>query len=182
VSRFLILHGLDGSGEGHWQPWLAERLTAAGEDVAFPDLPDPSDPEPAAWEAAIQSELASDHEAVVICHSLACLAWLRIAAAADGLRAARVLLVAPPCRDDVAPVARFLDHGASAVDLGQAAQSTLLICSDQDPYCPAGAIAVYGEPLEIESRLMRGAGHINPESGYGPWPEVESWALTKQWR
>ncbi len=49
AGPFLILHGLEGSGPGHWQPWLAERLAARGLEVEFPGLPDPSDPDPDAW-------------------------------------------------------------------------------------------------------------------------------------
>ena len=33
---FLILHGYLGSGPDHWQSWLAGRLRAAGERVAYP--------------------------------------------------------------------------------------------------------------------------------------------------
>ena len=45
VSRsYLILHGLGGSGPGHWQTWLAARLRADSERVAYPDLPDPDLP------------------------------------------------------------------------------------------------------------------------------------------
>ena len=181
MSNFLILHGLDGSGPGHWQPWLAERLRDAGADVTFPDLPQPSDPHPADWEAAAEAELADDAEPVVICHSLACLLWLRLAARSDVRRADRVLLVAPPCPDDIPAVSRFLDHSATADDVKLAAGETLLVCSDNDPYCPPGAITTFAEPLALESRLIPGAGHLNTDAGYGPWPEVEEWALRKRW-
>jgi hypothetical protein len=28
--------------------------------------------------------------------------------------------------------------------------------------------------------LVPGAGHINVESGFGPWPEMEAWCLGRQ--
>ena len=37
---FLIVHGWHGSGQNHWQTWLANRLAAAGEYVRYPVLPD----------------------------------------------------------------------------------------------------------------------------------------------
>ena len=40
ASAFLILHGLSGSGPGHWQRWLAERLAQDGHTVHLPELPD----------------------------------------------------------------------------------------------------------------------------------------------
>ena len=48
-----------------------------------------------------------------------------------------------------------------------------LVCSDNDPYCPEGADKLYG-PLPTD--ILPGAGHINPDAGYGPWPAVEAWA------
>ena len=75
---FLILHGLGGSGPGHWQTWLAARLRADNERVAYPDLPDADLPSLAAWRAALDGELAAlpAGETIVVCHSLGCLLWL----------------------------------------------------------------------------------------------------------
>ena len=40
---FLILHGWQGSGPGHWQTWLAGRLRDRGERVSYPELPEHPD-------------------------------------------------------------------------------------------------------------------------------------------
>lgn len=173
----LILHGLEGSGPGHWQTWLAERLRARGGQVRYPDLPDPFDPQPDEWLAALEEELERLDEPVVLCHSLACLLWLRFATHAQERRAERVLLVAPPRRDDLAPVARFNPDGVAAADVRRVAGQTVIVCSDNDPYCPSGAVGLYAEPLEIPAQVIPGAGHINPDAGYGKWPAVEAWAL-----
>jgi predicted alpha/beta hydrolase family esterase len=81
----------------------------------------------------------------------------------------------------VEPVARALTHDAAPADVQRAAGETLLVCSDNDPYCPPGAVATFAEPLGIEARVIPGAGHVNPDAGYGPWPECEAWALTGRW-
>ena len=57
ADSYLFLHGLEGSGEGHWQRWLAPRLAGRGAAVAFPELPDPDDPDPAAWEGELERVL-----------------------------------------------------------------------------------------------------------------------------
>jgi predicted alpha/beta hydrolase family esterase len=178
MAAFLILHGLEGSGPDHWQSWLAGRLRERGERVSYPHLPDPFDPHPADWDRALEEELSLLDAPVVLCHSLACLLWLRRAArpVREPL-ASRVLLVAPPYREDLEPVARFLDHGAGARDVTRAADETLIVCSDDDPYCPPGAVETYAEPLGIAAHVMPGAGHINTDAGYGKWPEAERWAL-----
>lgn len=173
--QVLIVHGWQGSGPDHWQSWLAGRLAATGDDVRYPALPDADDPWPAAWDGALSGELAGMREdLVVVCHSLGCALWLR-AAAAGIARAARVALVAPPAPDcGIAEVARFHPTGATA-ECVRAAGSTRVVCADDDPYCPAGAAAVYGEALELPVDPIPGGGHLNSEAGYGPWPAIEAW-------
>ena len=178
MAPFLILHGLEGSGPDHWQTWLAARLRERGERVSYPNLPDPFDPHPADWLRALDDELALLGRPVVLCHSLACLLWLRAAARPnDAPLAERVLLVAPPWREDIEQVARFLDHGARARDVTRAAGETLIVCSDDDPYNPRGALDTFVEPLGVPAHVIPGAGHVNSDAGYGAWPDVEAWAL-----
>ena len=179
ARRFLFLHGLDGSGPGHWQRWLAERLRGAGEDVLFPELPQSGDPDPPAWEDELERELASLNggERVVIAHSLGCLLWLRAASRATEARADRVLLVAPPAIETVDAVSRFARFDASGESVRRACADTRIVCSDCDPYNPRGAVATHAEPLGLPAQVVPGAGHLNVEAGFGPWPDVERWAL-----
>jgi predicted alpha/beta hydrolase family esterase len=180
TRTFLILHGLEGSGPEHWQTWLAGRLRERGENVRYPDLPDPFDPRPGDWLAVLRGELAAmDGERVLFCHSLSCRLWLLHARAGATRAADRVLLVAPPCADDIEPVARFRPDGVTADDVRLACARTLMVCSDDDPYCAAGAIATCADPLGIDYQLIPGAGHVNTEAGYGPWRWAEDWALDR---
>ncbi|HEX4735413.1 MAG TPA: alpha/beta hydrolase [Thermoleophilaceae bacterium] len=176
TRSFLILHGLEGSGPGHWQTWLAGRLRERGEDVRYPDLPDPLDPTPDEWLAALRPELAAlEGERIVLCHSLACLLWMLNARDGATGAAERVLLVAPPCIDDHEQVGRFRPDGVTANDLERAARETLMFCGSPDPYCPGTALRAFGA-LVPNAIGAPGAGHVNTDAGYGPWPAVEEWA------
>jgi predicted alpha/beta hydrolase family esterase len=115
-------------------------------------------------------------ERVVLCHSLACLLWMRCAGETQETIADRVLLVAPPCTDEIAAVVRFRPREIDAATLARAARTTLMICSDEDPYCPAGAEAAFPGVFE-DVRRIPGGGHLNTDAGYGPWPFAEDWAL-----
>jgi predicted alpha/beta hydrolase family esterase len=168
---FLILHGYEGNGPDHWQSWLAGRLRDAGHDVAYPDLPDPLRPDLGAWLATLERERRDGD--VVVCHSLGCLLWLHHRAR-DGPPAARVLLVAPPCPSATEQVGALAGFFPAPLDPALA-RGARLVCSDDDPYCPEDARAAYAEPLAIEADLLPGAGHINPDSGYGPWPSALAW-------
>jgi predicted alpha/beta hydrolase family esterase len=172
ARSFLILHGLQGSGPGHWQTWLAARLRADGERVAYPDLPDADMPSLPAWREKLDGELAALPGAcVVVCHSLACLLWLHHIAE-GGAPAERALLVAPPSESSGVPeIAGFFPVPQPALGGGGR-----LVCSDNDPYCPEGAANVYAG-LGIPIDVIPGKGHMNNEAGYGPWPAVEAWCL-----
>jgi predicted alpha/beta hydrolase family esterase len=174
ARSFLILHGLHGSGPGHWQTWLAARLKADGERIAYPDLPDADSPSLTAWRGALDGELAAlpAGEVAVICHSLSCLLWLHHVAE-GGAQAGRALLVAPPSEASGVPeIAPFFP-----VPLPKLAAGARLICSDDDRYCPEGAATLYGEPLGLPVDVIAGGGHLNPDAGFGPWPAVESWCV-----
>jgi uncharacterized protein len=177
---FLILHGWQGSGPGHWQTWLAGRLRERGERVSYPDLPEPDTPRLDRWREALDLELGREPGGlVVLCHSLACVLWLQHARVTHGYpRAERVLLVAPPSPSAELPgVQGFFPLSVEPADVARAAGSTQIVASHDDPYCPEGAERLYGEPLELHVRVVAGGGHINPDAGYGPWPAVERWCL-----
>jgi predicted alpha/beta hydrolase family esterase len=178
VRSFLILHGWQGSGPDHWQSWLAERLTAAGEDVRYPDLPEPDHPRVEEWAQALHEQLADmPGERVVLCHSLACLLWAHAAAKiADERPADRVLLVTPPCPVSPIPEAKsFYPTPLDAEAVRASAHELRVVATDNDPYCPAGAERSFARPLNAEVDVLPGAGHVNPEAGFGPWPAVEAW-------
>ncbi len=167
--RFLVLHGLGGSGPDHWQTWLAERLRAAGEDVRYPRFPGADRPALDAWLATLDDERAPGGGEVVLAHSLGCLLWLHHRAA-GGPPAARALLVAPPgpaaAAAGVPEVAPFFPAPLRGDD------GARWVCSDADPYCPEGARTLFDGPFDV----LPGAGHVNTDAGFGPWPAVEAWA------
>ncbi|MBE2314979.1 alpha/beta fold hydrolase [Solirubrobacter sp. CPCC 204708] len=165
---YLILHGYQGSGPGHWQSWLAGRLRSGEATVHFPDLPDADHPQLDAWLDALEREMDQFAEPpVVVCHSLACVLWLHHVER-GGKPAERVLLVAPPSR---AGVPEALEPFFPVPDVRPG--NARLVCAENDPYCPEGAANVFtGLPTDV----LPAQGHINPEAGYGPWPAVEAWA------
>jgi predicted alpha/beta hydrolase family esterase len=178
--RFLLLHGIENRRPPeHWQHWLAERLRARGEQVLYPQLPDPDAPRFDAWEQYLNAELEmlGDGERVVVCHSLGCALWL----AAGPRRAVdRVLLVAPPGRRVVVRVApSFADaarrRGPDAA--AGASRSITIACSDGDPFNPDGEQPALAEAIGARLHVAPGAGHFAVGDGYGPWPAVERWCL-----
>jgi predicted alpha/beta hydrolase family esterase len=174
-----VVPGWQGSGDGHWQTWLEERLHAAGRDTQRPPFADLDNPDLADWLGALRhtlAELPADGFDVVA-HSLGAVLWLHhVAAPADCPRAARVLLVAPPSpRTDIPELASFFPPPLDVDAVRHGADGTVLVAGSDDPYTPEGIAAAYGLPLKIATTVIAGGGHVNIESGYGEWPAVLDW-------
>jgi uncharacterized protein len=181
ASSFLILHGIGNRRPPeHWQFQLAAALAADGSQVLYPQLPEPDAPKFDDWAGEMIEELGrlSGAERTVVCHSLSCLLWMSgMPEFNPDLRPQRVLLVSPPAPDRLPEEgADFRRRLRSGEEIRATARREIRIAaSDADPYNPAGAAAFYAEPLGIPFDLVRGAGHITPADGYGPWRSVLDW-------
>ncbi|MEV4946582.1 alpha/beta hydrolase [Streptomyces sp. NPDC053755] len=168
MAAYVIIPGIDGSDERHWQSLWEERWGASAVRIApaswsAPDLAD--------WVAAVQDayETASRREphVVLVAHSLGC--W----AAASWLEQARpgavaAFLVAPP--DPGGPA---FPREAASTFLGLTARPlpcpSLMVASDDDPYCDPATAASFAHGWRARARLVGGHGHINSGSGLGDW-------------
>jgi uncharacterized protein len=175
----LVLPGWQGSGPDHWQTWLVTQLREQGRDVRYADLPDIDHPRLLPWLAALRdslSDLPADGFDIVF-HSLASVLWLHHAAdPGDSPRPARVALVSPPSpATAIAEIAEFFPPPIDIVAVRKAADGTVLVGGDDDPYVPEGLAEAYGRPLKIATTIVPGGGHLNSDSGFGPWPAVLDW-------
>ena len=175
----VLIPGWNGSGPGHWQSWLAGKLTDADREVRWPDLPDVDHPDLSGWLTALRASLVGlpDDGYDVVAHSLGAVLWLHhVASAIDSPRAARVALVNPPSpRTAIAEIAAFFPPPMDIDTVRHSADGTVLVGTDDDSYTPEGIAAAYGLPLKMPTTVVPGGGHLNSESGYGEWPAVLDW-------
>jgi len=179
ARSYLIVHGWQGNDPGHWQTWLAERLVARGAHVSYPSLPDFDHPKLSEWLRVLREELdaLSDRDVTVVCHSLGAVLWMQHAKEAK-TRVHRCVLVAPPSEGaGVEELMEFLGVDTEPEAIAAAADETLLVCADNDPYCPEGAPRRYGDPLGITTIVIEGGAHLNIAAGYGEWPQIETWVV-----
>jgi predicted alpha/beta hydrolase family esterase len=140
--------------------------------------------------AAATAELAAlpGGDRAVACHSLSCLMWAHLAATlAPAQRPDRVVLVAPPGPSFTAGEPAIAEFAADGADPGMvrassSAEPLRLVCSDGDPYCAEGADRVYGAPWGLDTEVLAGQAHLNPDSGYGDWPAMVDWCLDARTR
>lgn len=168
MVAYVIVPGIDGSDDRHWQSlwekrWGASAVRIAPASWTAPDLED--------WVAAVGAayEIASRHEGQVtlVAHSLGCWAaaqWLE-RARPDGVMA---FLVAPP--DPRRPAfpreaaSTFLDLSARPLPC-----RSLVVAGDNDPYCDPATSATFASEWRSPLHLVPDGGHLNSESGLGDW-------------
>ncbi|MGY1594320.1 RBBP9/YdeN family alpha/beta hydrolase [Geodermatophilus sp. SYSU D00708] len=181
MISFLVAHGWENRRPaGHWQHWLAGELAAAGHPVVYPQFPSPDEPVLAEWQAELRRHLAAldpAGERVLVCHSLGVLLWWRTAASLGGLQPDRVLLVAPPSVERLRgePAVATFVAGALLPLPDDVRRRVRLVASDDDPYCPGGALEVFARPHGLDVDVLPGAGHLAMDDGYGAWPSVLRW-------
>ena len=173
MATTIVVPGLRGSGPAHWQTWLETRERGSRRVRGI----DWQEPVIARWAAAVRREIDAVHEDVwLVAHSYGCLAAV-VAAADRPEKVAGTILVAPadPARFSLTglydPASRSCAEPLSPwLPERPLAAPSVLVASTDDPWLEL-MTAVY-LASRWGSRLMRlgPAGHINAESGYGPWP------------
>ena len=162
MTPYLIVPGWAGSGPDHWQShW--ERELAGARRVEMPDWLAPRRGE---WVRSIDDAVrASEAPPILIAHSLGCLAVAHWAANGHPVRGA--LLVAPPDLDR-ADCPALLGEFAP-VPRARLAFPCHVVASDNDPYATLSRACQMAADWGARVTLIRGAGHLNAESGFGRW-------------
>jgi len=162
----LMLPGYADSGYRHWQSqW--ERADPACRRVVQRDWLQPRLDE---WLATLDREVAAcAAPPVLVAHSLACtLVAHWVARGAAGARAA--LLVAPSDTDMVAELQEEVRTFAP-VPLVRLPFPSIVVASTSDPFAPMTRATAFAEAWGSRLVTIGDAGHINAETGFGPWPE-----------
>ncbi|MBL8447586.1 MAG: alpha/beta hydrolase [Zoogloeaceae bacterium] len=167
----LVVPGFHGSGPAHWQSWFESQVLEARRvrriDWEAPIL--------ARWAGAVRQEIDGTHGPVwLVAHSFGCLAAV-VAAADRPERIAGALLVAPADPGRFTPLG--LADGGSPRDtllpwLPQSALPfpSIVVASTNDPWVKLGTAAYWADSWASRLVDVGPQGHINTESGHGPWP------------
>ena len=159
----LILPGLGNSGPQHWQTlWEKEHGFTRVEqrDWERPRYED--------WAANLEHAVeASGRDTVLVAHSLACLLVARWARETK-LRIKGALLVAPPDPDEIT----FPEDATGFAPIAPEPLPfpAIVVASTDDPYCDIAFARDCARIWGARFVDAGAAGHINTDSGHGPWP------------
>jgi uncharacterized protein len=166
-ADLIFVPGLGNSGPDHWQTrWRAKLSTARAveqNDWHAPLLDD--------WRAQIAASVAiAQRPVVLLAHSLGVIAAAHAAPLFEDGKVRGAFLVSPPAVDRMREIS-VIDPAFCDVPRAPLPFPSLLIASRNDPY--ASFDASENLALDWGAQIVDAgeAGHINADSGHGPWPE-----------
>lgn len=169
----LIVPGFHGSGPAHWQTWFETQVPGArrvsGIDWEQPVLPH--------WAQAVRDGIDRASGPVwLVAHSFGCLATV-LAANSRRERVAGLMLVAPADPERFTP--QGLRDAGTSPELPSLARwiprsplgaPSLVVASTNDPWVRLSSATYWAQCWGCQLVNIGAAGHINVDSGHGPWP------------
>lgn len=164
TTPVLIVPGLGGSSEQHWQTHLERSLSNAvrvhQSDWDRPDLTQ--------WVERLTQAVETRPAAVLVAHSLGCPLVAHLAARRPDLPIAAALLVAPA---DVDSPHHMPDHTRSFAPIPRRPLPfrSVVVASSNDPFVAQDRARDLARAWGAEFVDVGQCGHINVASGFGPW-------------
>lgn len=184
VRRVVIVHGYESSPDANWFPWLQSTLEAEGVAVTVVPLPNPDDPDKAAWENAVSAALGvPDAATVMVAHSLGAVTALRVLAALPQPWELGGLVLVAGFTEPLEALPEL--DGFLATDVGVEGLATRIrertvIRSDTDPFVPPAASDDLARRLDAQLQVHPGAGHFMADDGVTRLPALLDLIRTKK--
>jgi uncharacterized protein len=162
----LLIPGLNGSPDSHWQRHWARDCEGAvvveQDDWSCPVLKD--------WQDRLDEALAEKEGAFLVAHSLGCLLVASYARRKEASKIRGALLVAP------CSLRTTMDRHPCMIDFGVEPMDPLpfpahVVGSFNDPYMDIAQLMDHVQHWGCELTMVGFAGHINVASGFGRWQE-----------
>jgi len=160
MIRTLLVPGLDGSPAPHWQHWWAATDPAA----RIVKQRSWSNPEPDAWLEALTAAILAHPNALLVGHSLGAVAIVHLLAKRPNLNISGAMLVAPAEPSRSVRTESFGPIPECSLNI-----PALVVSSRSDFWMGQEQARELAQTWGASFIDMGDAGHINTESGFGPW-------------
>jgi uncharacterized protein len=165
-----MVAGWGGSGEDHWQTrWQSKLSTARRVEQTNWDAP-----QHALWVNTVSAHLAqAERPALIIAHSLGVYAAVHAVLNAPEMvqkNIAGVFMVAPPALQKIHSIPE-IDTAFAHNILHKIDCPAVVVGSETDPYASLSEAEELAHAWQVDFTNAGDVGHINTESGHGPWPE-----------
>jgi predicted alpha/beta hydrolase family esterase len=175
-ATVVLVPGLRGHVEDHWQTRLAARLPSAW---CVPPL--------GRTEPSLQVRIRLldhivedvDGPVVIVAHSAGVLATVHWAATYTGTKVVGALLATPPAFAAPLPpeypsIAELRDHGWLPIPRRPLPFPSILATSTDDALGNPVRLRAMANAWGSREHSVGAVGHLNPASGFGEWPEATS--------
>ena len=177
MSKTLILHGWGGSDFPHWQSHLASEIAKNYGTVSFPLLDNCHFPSKNRWVRQVKKILEEFQPTTVVCHSLANTLWFWLCQE-EIKQIENLIMVSPPSlQTKETTIKTFFP---CEIPSNIYAKNIELIVSDNDPWVKLDEAKALAKTIGANYRVIKNAGHINADSGYGKWALIEEMVLGKK--
>lgn len=176
MATVFIFHGIGGSPEENWFPWLREKLTKKGHRVIVPQFPHADHPELQEWLTLFeQYRQELDEQSVLVGHSLGATFVLRLLEKLP--RPVRASFLVAPVVGEMQNeldmlVAPFIRDGFEWEKIKKNAGACHLFHSDNDPFIALAQVKTAAQALGATFHLLPGAGHMNEADGFTAFEQL----------
>jgi uncharacterized protein len=167
MARIVIVPGLGGSGETHWQTHLQRSLP----NTTRVQQDDWEKPELAPWVQRLVDVMEEiNGPAVLVAHSLGCPLVAHLALRRPDLSIKGALLVAPADVDSARHTPKQT-HDFAPIPRCRLPFRSIVVASTNDPYITMKRASELATAWGADFVNAGPVGHINVDSGFGPWTE-----------
>jgi predicted alpha/beta hydrolase family esterase len=168
MQNIFIFHGVGGSPEENWFPWLKKELSERGYNVIVPQFPTPEGQTLENWLKVLDKyhEFINE-DAILVGHSLGVPFALNVIECNKIKAAYLVAGFYGKAGNDFDPgMASFAQREFNWQKIRENCKKFHVYHSNNDPYIKLEKAQQLAKKLQIEVTLIPDSGHINRSSGY----------------
>jgi predicted alpha/beta hydrolase family esterase len=171
MKKVFIIHGLSGSPNGGWRPWLMGELEKKDIYACALAMPSPDEPAVQEWLEEIGRHIRGHDEVYLIGHSLGATAILRYLENPQSSPIAGGILVSGPFQPTAnKKVETFLNKPFNFESIRKKCAHFAIIHGDNDTVVPLGDGEHFAEHLDGSLMVVKNGQHLNGSAGWFQLP------------
>ena len=167
MTKFLILHGTDGSPESNWFMWLKGVLIGEGHKVWLPQLPHSNTPSTKTYNEFLlsNSDFVFDEDTIIIGHSSGAVEILSLLQHLPPESVIKAAILVSAFKDDLDwdALKELFVEPFDFDEIKKHCREFTFIHSDNDPYCPIEHAEYLAKQTEGKLIILEDQGHFNIE-------------------
>lgn len=175
MTKVFLIHGLEGSPNGGWRPWLMRELEKQEIYACALAMPNPDDPKLAEWLEEIRRHVDRNltDNIYLVGHSLGGTAIIRYLEQYESPNLKGVVIVSAPChRNSNGKVDDFLKDEFNWQIIKNKVQKVTVIHGDDDPLVPLSDAQETTRELNGKLIVIPSGKHLNGSAGFDKLPEA----------